>query len=114
MLRLRRIVAFSGRVHNYILLLTFFSSALFFTQLWWDVHPNFSYVVTTGAIFLTEVGLGYAVFIILVSIILWIIAKIFPWGEVIKTLARASFFALVLITINLFTTITQSGITLHL
>ncbi len=114
MLRMRRIVAFSGRVHNYILLLSIFSLALFYTQLWWDVEADFLHVVTTGAIFLTEVGLGYAVFIVLLSLILWVFDKIFPWGEIIKTLVRVSFFALALLSINLFTTLTQTGIVLHL
>ena len=114
MLRMRRIVAFSGRVHNYILLLALFSLTMFYTQLWWNVQPSFSAIVTTVAIFLTEVGLGYAICIVLLSIILWVIDKIFPWAEVIKTLVRALFFTLALISITLFNTVTQTGIVFHL
>ncbi|MFA7018366.1 MAG: hypothetical protein WC239_05200 [Sphaerochaetaceae bacterium] len=114
MLRMRRLLAFCGRVHNYILVLSLFSLALFFTQLWWDVQPEFAHFMASSSNLLAELGLGYSLVMFILSLILSIVDRIIPWSEVFKTLLRSLFFGVTLILVIIFTDVTQSGLVLSL
>ncbi len=110
MLRLRRIIRFSGRVQSFLVLLTFFVFALFLIQLWGLLTPQFYTVISNGLIFLIYLGFAYGVVIIILTLLLGAISSVFLWGEVLKILGKSLLLSLILTFVSLFTTLTQGGI----
>ena len=109
MLRLRRTLAFSSRVHNYLVLVYLFFLALYATQLWWDTALQFTQFVVFVATLLTVVGIAYAVVLLLIALILWIVDRIFPTLDVITTVARVVVFVMGWAIISLFSSLANEG-----
>lgn len=113
MLRMRRNLAFGTRIHNYLLLLYLFLLGLFFSQLWWDVTPEFSNIVHGAASFLSLVGLWYAALLLLMALFLWAVDRLFPVWDVVGTFLRGGVFFAGYVLVTFFSTITQEGLVLH-
>ncbi len=113
MLRMRRNLAFGTRIHNYLLLLYLFLLGLFFSQLWWDVTPEFAGIVHRATSFLSLVGLWYAALLLLMALFLWAVDKLFPAWDVVGTLLRGAAFFVGYVLVTFFSTITQEGLVLH-
>jgi len=113
MLRMRRNLAFGTRIHNYLLLLYLFLLGLFFSQLWWDVTPEFAGLVQASTSFLSLVGLWYAAVLLFIAMFLWVVDKLFPVWDVVGTLLRGVAFFAGYVLVTFFSTITQDGLVLH-
>lgn len=114
MLRLRRTLAFSSRVHNYLLLLFAFSLAVFFMQLMWNVTEDFAEIMTFVTTVLASIGIGYAGVMIIMTIWLWIADREFPVRTFFGILARTLLFVTGDVLAKLFTTVTSEGLVIHL
>jgi len=88
MLKMRRTVAMSCRVHNYLLLLFLFSFGLYLSQLWWEVTPLYKDVVSSFNFILAAVSYIYGTIIILMIIILTIRVGMFPKWDFWSTVLR--------------------------
>ncbi|WP_422480601.1 hypothetical protein [Pleomorphochaeta sp. DL1XJH-081] len=113
MLRLRRTLAFGARVHNYILLLYFFSFILFAMQLWWETTRQFSSAVMFISTLLAIVGIAYAVILILIAIFLWLVDKVFPFWDFFSSLVRGAMFLTGWTIISLFSSLSHEGVVIH-
>lgn len=113
MLRMRRTLAFSARIHNYLLLLYLFSLGLFFSQLWWDITDQFGNLVGTFNTLLAMVGLAHAAVLLAMSLLLWLIDRVFPAWDFWGTILRAIMFAACHLLVTLYSTVTAEGLTLR-
>lgn len=113
MLRLRRTLAFSARVHNYLVLLYLFFLGLFGSQLWWDTTEQFSRMVLFVTTILATVGLVYAAVLVLIALFLWIVDRIFPAWDVFTTIGRSLVFVVGTSVVSLFTSLSNNGLSFH-
>lgn len=90
MLRLRRTLAFSARIHNYLILLYLFSLGLYFSRLWWYLSPDFERLVMSLNTSLAVVCLWYALVLLAISLFLWLVDNIFPAWDFWTTILRST------------------------
>lgn len=112
MLRLRRTLAFSARVHNYLVLLYLFFLGLNGARLWWDTTDTFTIAVVSATSLLATVGILYTVVLIAIACILFLVDRIFPWSDVLASLGRSVVFVLGWVLVSLYTSFTLDGFTI--
>lgn len=114
MLRLRRTLAFGSRVHNYLLLLYLFTLSLFATQLWWNTTDQFRVFTYQIATLVSAIGLGYAVLLMLIAIILSLVDRMVPVFDIVTTVLRSVAFAGGWLAVSLISTITEDGLVFYI
>jgi hypothetical protein len=114
MLRSRRTLAFSARIHNYLLLLYFFFFMLFFSQLWWTVTGDFAKLMKTIMDGITWAGLVFGILMIFFSLWIWLHDRIFPWIAVGGVLVRVSILLAGAVVVQAFNRLTLHGLQINL
>lgn len=114
MLRMRRTLAFSARIHNYLLLLYLFSFALYVSQLWWETTGRFGTLVGTMHTTLAAVSLGHAAVLLVMSLFIWIVDRVFPAWDFFGTILRSFVIGTCQVLVALHATVSDEGLALRL
>lgn len=114
MLQLRRTLALCARIHTFLFLLFLFTLLLFFAQLWWNVTTAYAHLLYSVVLILARVGIGYAIAMLILIILIWAKDKIFCGWPFTALLLRSVFFIVCAFLVRLFTTVTSEGMVIHL
>lgn len=111
---MRRTLAFSARIHNYLLLLYLFSFGLFFTQLWWDITGEYGFLVSGLNTLLAVTGILHAMMLLVMSLVIWLVDRVFPTWEFWSTILRTALIVACQFTVSLFASVTSGGVHMNL
>ena len=114
MLRMRRTLAFSARIHNYLLLLHLFFVGLYFSRLWWSVTEEFTSLSTTLATVIAVTGIVHAAVLLIMSLVIWIADRLFPAWEFWGTVLRVALIIAFQLLISMYASVTTGGLTVSL
>jgi hypothetical protein len=110
MLRSRRLLAFSGRVYNYLLLIYAFFFLLFFSQLWWPVSASFARLLKISMDTMIWTGLGFGIGLLLLALRIWIVDHVFPATAIFGIILRTLLLFIGGVFVQLFSRITSQGV----
>jgi hypothetical protein len=102
MLRMRRTVAFSSRVHTYVLLLYIFCFMVASLQLWWDTTTLFTTLMLRLTTLCAVVGSIYALIIFSIAVLLFVTGGTFATVEVVLAALKLFVFVFLQLAVFLF------------
>jgi hypothetical protein len=112
MLQTRRLLAFSSRVHTYTLLLYLFFFLVYIASSFFAVSMEFVGLLQFFLSLISWTGLLFGFWILVFSLLVWAVDRIFPASAVLLTLLRMlAVFALSLI-VGLLEHVITRGITI--
>ncbi|MFA5569834.1 MAG: hypothetical protein ACOX0W_07320 [Sphaerochaetaceae bacterium] len=110
MLQLRRTLAFSYRVHTYMLLLYVYVNLLFFAQLWWDTNQLYSSFVSSAHFYISLVGIVYGLLLVIISILIALFDRMIDMPQLVLTVLKTTLFLAMHTVHSAFETLVEHGI----
>jgi hypothetical protein len=112
MLRFRRILAFSTRVHNYLFVLYLLFVAIFLFSFYFPIDQNYLVCITDALSVLGWAIIFEGLWIILSSIYQVSYSRVLALSPIILTLLRIAAYLAVAAGVDIFTTIVFKGLTI--
>lgn len=110
MLRFRRIIEFSTRVHNYLFVLYLLFVAIFVISFYFPIETGYVTFITQMLSVLGWTIIFEGLWIVLASLYLYLYTKVFPSSPIFLTILRVALYLLVAAGVDLFTTIVFKGL----
>ncbi len=110
MLRTRRVLAFSGRIQNYLLLLYIFFLIAFFACGYFPIQEGFVDALLSICTFIAWVTVVFGLAIIVCGLFCWFKDKVFPASAILLSLIRIALVFFCSIIVQLINRLVTSGI----
>lgn len=112
MLRTRRVLAFSGRIQNYLLLLYIFFLFGFFACGYFSIEEAFVNVLLSICTFIAWIVVAFGLAIIICSLFSWLKDKVLPVSAILLSLIRIALVFFCSIVVQLINQLVTGGIVL--